>query len=137
MQFMRSQRVGHDLAPEQQHNITIVTLVTSKIKHLSNDLEILAQEISRQDVESANWLLQLPKIDFPGSSAGKESARNAGDPGSIPGFGRPLEKGQATHSSIFGFPGGSDGKESTCNVGNLGLIPGLGQYPGRGHGNPL
>ena len=31
--------------------------------------------------------------DFPGSSAGKESARNAGDPGSIPEWGiSPLEK---------------------------------------------
>ena len=28
----------------------------------------------------------------------------------------PLEKGQATHSSL-GFPGGSDGKESSCNAG--------------------
>ena len=38
----------------------------------------------------------------------------------------PLEKGQATHSSVLGFPGGSDGKECTCNVEDLGLIPGLG-----------
>ena len=30
---------------------------------------------------------------FPGSSAGKESTCNAGDTGSIPGSGRPLEKG--------------------------------------------
>ena len=30
---------------------------------------------------------------FPGSSVGKESACNAGDPGSIPRSGRPLEKG--------------------------------------------
>ena len=29
---------------------------------------------------------------FPGSSVGKESARNAGDPGSIPGLEDPLEK---------------------------------------------
>ena len=36
---------------------------------------------------------------FPGSSAGKESACNAGDLGSIPGLGRSLEKGTATHSS--------------------------------------
>ena len=42
MQFVRSQRVGRDLATEQQHHITIVTLVTSKIKHLPNDLAILA-----------------------------------------------------------------------------------------------
>ena len=27
-------------------------------------------------------------LDFPGSSAGKESARNTGDPSSIPGSGR-------------------------------------------------
>ena len=80
-------------------------------------------------------------VSFPGSSAGKESACNAGDPGLIPGSGRspgegmgyplqyswaslvtqlvknppamwetwvqslgwedPLEKGKATHSSIF------------------------------------
>ena len=34
-------------------------------------------------------------LGFPGSSAGKESACNAGDPGSIPGLGR--------------FPGGGIG----------------------------
>ena len=38
----------------------------------------------------------------------------------------PLEKGQATHSSILELPCGSVGKESTCNAGDLGLIPGLG-----------
>ena len=32
-------------------------------------------------------------MDFPGSSAGKESACNAGDPGSIPGSGRSLGEG--------------------------------------------
>ena len=30
---------------------------------------------------------------FPGSSAGKESACNVGDPGSIPGSGRPPGEG--------------------------------------------
>ena len=38
---------------------------------------------------------------FPGCSDGKESIYNAGNPGSIPGLGRSLEKGMATHSSIF------------------------------------
>ena len=32
-------------------------------------------------------------MGFPGSSAGKESACNAGDPSSIPGSEDPLEKG--------------------------------------------
>ena len=35
------------------------------------------------------------------SSNGKESACNAGDPGSIPGSGRSLEKRMATHSSVL------------------------------------
>ena len=39
--------------------------------------------------------------DFPSDSAGKESACNAGDLGSIPGLGRSLEKGKATHSGIL------------------------------------
>ena len=33
----------------------------------------------------------------------KEPACNAEDPGSIPGSGRPLEKGMATHSSILAW----------------------------------
>ena len=49
----------------------------------------------------------------PGSSHGKESTYNAGDPGSIAGLEDPLEKGMATHSSVLawripgtGEPGG-------------------------------
>ena len=38
--------------------------------------------------------------DFPGGSDGKASAYNAGDLGSVPGPGSPLEKEMATHSSI-------------------------------------
>ena len=40
----------------------------------------------------------------PSSSVGKESACSAGDPGSIPGWEDPLEKEQATHSSILELP---------------------------------
>ena len=36
---------------------------------------------------------------FPGGSVGKESACSAGDPSSIPGLGRSLEKEMASHSS--------------------------------------
>ena len=36
-------------------------------------------------------------------SDGKESFYNAGDPGSIPGSGDPLEKAMATHSSILAW----------------------------------
>ena len=38
--------------------------------------------------------------DSPGNSNGKESAHIAEDPGSIPGWEDPLEKGMVFHSSI-------------------------------------
>ena len=40
-------------------------------------------------------------MGFPGGSDSKESACKAGDPGSIPGGEDLLEKGMATHFSIF------------------------------------
>ena len=40
---------------------------------------------------------------LPSSSAGKESACNAGDLGLIPRLDDPLEKGKATHSSILAW----------------------------------
>ena len=42
--------------------------------------------------EQLNWT-QLSYWGFPGSSAGKESACNAGNPGSIPGLGRSTGEG--------------------------------------------
>ena len=100
---------------------------------------------------------------FPGGSDGKESAGNVGDLGSIPGLGRSLEKGMATHSSILAWripwteePGGLQSRglkksetterltlslsftwESACNAGRPRFSPGLGRSPGEGNGNPL
>ena len=42
-------------------------------------------------------------LGFPGDSDSKESACNAGDLGLIPGWGRSLEEGMATHSSILAW----------------------------------
>ena len=42
-------------------------------------------------------------LGFPGGSAVKKSACNAGDVGSIPGWGNPLEKDIATHSSSLAW----------------------------------
>ena len=80
------------------------------------------------------WL----RLSFPGSSAGKESACNEGDPGSIPGLGRFPGEG-------IGYPlpyswaslVAQDSKEAACNAGDLSLVPGLGRSPGGGHGNPI
>ena len=73
-------------------------------------------------------------VGFPRSSVGTESACNAGDPGSIPGWGRST--GEET-GYLLSFPCGSAGKESTHNAGDLGLILGLGRSPGEGKGYPL
>ena len=44
-----------------------------------------------------------PPLGLPCGSAGKESACNVGDLGSILGWDDPLEKGKATHSSILAW----------------------------------
>ena len=93
---------------------------------------------------------------FPHSSVGKESACNAGNPGSIPGLGRSPREGKGyplQYSGLensmdcrrerlsipvfMGFPCGSAGKESACSTGDLGSIPGLGRSPREGKGYPF
>ena len=76
-------------------------------------------------------------MGFPGSSAGKESACNPGDPGSIPGSGRSPAEGIGYPLQYSVFPGGSDSKESACHAGGLGSISGLGRSSGDGNGYPL
>ena len=71
------------------------------------------------------------------SSAGKESACNVRDPGSIPESGRSTREGignplQYSWASLV-----VHGKESACNEGDLGSILGLGRFPGEGKGYPL
>ena len=83
---------------------------------------------------SALGLFHPPSVGFPDSSVGKESARNATDPGLIPGSERSSGGGIGYP---LGFPGGSAVKESTCNVGDLRSIPGLGRSPGKGNSYPL
>ena len=112
----------------------------------------------------SNTILLL-KTGFSGSSAGKDSAYNAGDPGSIPGLGRsagegigyPLQYSWASHVAQLvknlpvmqadlglipglgrsGFLDSSVGKESACNAGDPGSVPGLGRSAGEGIGHPL
>ena len=71
-------------------------------------------------------------LDFPGSSTGKESTCNAGDPSSI-----RWRRDKLPTPVFLSFPCGSAGKESACNEGDLGSIPGFGRSPGEGKGYPL
>ena len=74
-----------------------------------------------------SWSL-LSQQGFPGSSASKELACNAGDPGSIPGSGRSPGEGNGYPLQFtWASPGDSHGKESACNAGDLGSIPGVGR----------
>ena len=51
------------------------------------------------------FTVSLPYLYFPDSSAGKESACNLGDPGSIPGLGRSAGEGRCyLLPSILGLP---------------------------------
>ena len=55
------------------------------------------------------------KWGFPGGSAGKESACNAGDPVSILVRKIPWRRDSLPTPVFLGFPGGSDSKESACH----------------------
>ena len=81
---------------------------------------------------ASNLVLYFLAWGFPGSSAGKESAYNAGDPGSIPGSGIFPEEGIGYPLQYSGFSSGSEGKEAACNAGDLALVSGLGRSPEEG-----
>ena len=96
-------------------------------------------------------------LGFTCGSAGKESACNAGDLGSIPGLGRSPEEGKGYSLQYSGLENSMDctvhgvaksqtrlsdfhfhcKKKSVCNAGDLGSIPGLGRSRGEGKGYPL
>ena len=79
-----------------------------------------------------------PLLGFHGSSVGKESPCDAGDPGSISGSGTiPWRRDRLPTPVFLGFPYGPSGKESACNVRDMGSIPGSGRLPGEGKGYPL
>ena len=93
------------------------------------DLESIIQSKVRK--RKINIIINADIWGFPDSSVGKESACNAGDPGSIPGLGQSPEEGigyllQNSWASLVA----QLVKKSACNVGHLGSIPGL----GRSHG---
>ena len=83
------------------------------------------------------WYYLIIILGFPGSSAGKESACNAGDPGLIPGSGRSSGEGigyplQYSWASLV-----AQTAKSAHNTGDLGLILGLGRSWRGGHDNTL
>ena len=103
--------------------------------HVPQSIEVHQEE---RAVQTATFRMGHEEWGFPGSSAGKESACNAGDPQFDSWVRRnPWRRGSLPTPVFLGSPDGSDSKVSTCNAGDLGSIPGSGKSPGGGHGNPL
>ena len=68
-----------------------------------------------------NWDNFIRKNGFPDSSVGKESAYNAGDPGSIPGLGRSPGEGNGDAFQFF-LPGKSHGQRSLMGYSLYGVV---------------
>ena len=84
--------------------------------------------------QSLETSLLMLKWGFPHSSVGKESACNAGDPGSIPGLGRSTGDGigyplQYSEASLVA--------QLVKNPPAMWEPPSLGRSPGEGKGYPL
>ena len=79
------------------------SLVAPMVKSLPSMQETWVQSLGWED--SLEEALQCVPVflGFSCDSAGKESTCNAGDLGSVPGLGNPLEKGKATHSSYLAW----------------------------------
>ena len=58
-----------------------------------NSIDQLEKNSIREQNHNNFTYFHRDMLNFPGSSVGKESACNAGDPGSIPGLGRPPGEG--------------------------------------------
>ena len=87
------------------------------LKHIYYQVSPVAQLVKNppamQETWFDSWVRKIPWrrdrlptpvfLGIPCGSAGKESACNVGDLGLIPGLGRSLEKGKATHSSTLAW----------------------------------
>ena len=86
-----------DTGSERISDLSTATQLGEEFSHISNP--------GQADVkDTALKFLVLYPWSFPGGSAGKESACNAGHPGSIPGSRGSTGEGIGTHSSMHGLP---------------------------------
>ena len=77
---MGSQRVGHDWVTELNWWITLPTNLKTEMKWTNSLKGTICQIYTQKITENLNRFMSI-------SSAGEESACNAGDPGMIPGSG--------------------------------------------------
>ena len=80
------------------------SLIAQLVKNPPAMQENPVQFLGQEDLLEKGRLPTPVFVDFPCGSAGKESACNVGNLGSIPDLGRsPGEKGKATHSNILAW----------------------------------
>ena len=82
---------------------THVLFVKNFIQSPGKTQSINMEHFRTQKVVRCLILISSIHLGFSGGSAGKESACNAGDLGSIPGLGRSPREGTVTHSSILAY----------------------------------
>ena len=84
----------------------VSNMVAQRVKNPPAMQNTLVQFWSRDDPWKRDRLPTSVFLGFPGGSAGKESAHNAGDPDSIPGSGRSPAEGTDNPLQVF-LPGES------------------------------
>ena len=79
--------------------LALPSFVSCLLPSKAKDIIVVSTFCNYCDAYKSIYLVQ----DFPGGSGGEESNCSAGNPGSIPGSGRSLGGGNATHSSILAW----------------------------------
>ena len=74
------------------------------VKHLTITQETRVQSLGWEDALEEEVVTQSSILGFPGDSDDKASACNKGDPGSIPGLGRPPGGGNGDPVQYSGIP---------------------------------
>ena len=93
-----SQIKGQNKTPEKQLNeVEIGKLPEREFRIM---MVKMIQDLRKTMEKMQEMFTKDPEMGFPDGSVGKESACNAGDPGSIPGWGRSATEGIGYHSSM-------------------------------------
>ena len=79
--------------------LALPSFVSCLLPSKAKDIIVVSTFCNYCDAYKSIYLVQ----DFPGGSGGEESNCRAGNPGSIPGSGRSLGEGMATHLRILAW----------------------------------
>ena len=106
--FGDSQRTAQWVVLVIYHNIIWASLVAQLVENPPAMQETLVQFLGSKICWRRDRLPTPAFLAFPGGLAGKESACNAGDLGSIPGFGKSLEDGNSCPFQYSGLENSMD-----------------------------